>query len=169
MEAKYLRITLDRTLTWNAQLGAIVNKATRAFFVCTRLFGKTWRISPKMATEEQMMAAGKLMRDVCLPKFPKISAETADGIRSGNIPDQKDVKCYITCILEMMQTMKKGKFLLESSLKQVDVLMPDDYKDDYRSGLNNCKDAVNGIKNNCDAGYALLVCMRGQIKNFMFP
>ncbi|XP_067637842.1 general odorant-binding protein 19a isoform X4 [Eurosta solidaginis] len=121
------------------------------------------------ATEEQMMAAGKLMRDVCLPKFPKISAETADGIRSGNIPDQKDVKCYITCILEMMQTMKKGKFLLESSLKQVDVLMPDDYKDDYRSGLNNCKDAVNGIKNNCDAGYALLVCMRGQIKNFMFP
>ncbi|XP_017466961.1 PREDICTED: general odorant-binding protein 19a [Rhagoletis zephyria] len=116
-----------------------------------------------------MFAAGKLMRDVCLPKFPKVSTEVADGIKLGNIPDTKDVKCYINCVLEMMQTMKKGKFLLESSLKQIDLLMPDDYKDDYRAGLQTCKDAVNGIKNNCDAAYALLICIRGEIKRFIFP
>ncbi|XP_053951183.1 general odorant-binding protein 19a-like [Anastrepha ludens] len=121
------------------------------------------------ATEEQMIAAGKLMRDVCLPKFSKVSTEVADGIKLGNVPDTKDVKCYINCVMEMMQTMKKGKFLLESSLKQVDLLMPDDYKDEYRNGLTNCKDAANGIKNNCDASYALLICMRDQIKKFMFP
>ncbi|XP_054728757.1 general odorant-binding protein 19a [Anastrepha obliqua] len=121
------------------------------------------------ATEEQMIAAGKLMRDVCLPKFSKVSTEVADGIKLGNVPDTKDVKCYINCVMEMMQTMKKGKFLLESSLKQVDLLMPDDYKDEYRNGLTNCKDAANGIKNNCDASYVLLICMRDQIKKFMFP
>lgn len=52
-----------------------------------------------------MMSAGKLMRDVCLPKFPKVSKEIADGIRQGNLPNEKDPKCYVNCILEMMQTV----------------------------------------------------------------
>ncbi|XP_017491138.1 PREDICTED: general odorant-binding protein 19a-like, partial [Rhagoletis zephyria] len=64
-----------------------------------------------------MWATAKLMRDVCLPRFPKISFELADQLRDGNIPDNnKDVKCYINCVLEMMQTMKKGKFLFDASL-----------------------------------------------------
>nr|AYN70628.1 odorant-binding protein 19a1 [Bactrocera minax] len=88
------------------------------------------------ATEDQMISAGKLMRDVCLPKFNK---------------------------------MKKGKFLYESSLKQVDLLMPDSYKDDYRNGLGKCKDVANGIKNNCDASYAVLICLRDNISKFVFP
>uniref|UniRef100_A0A0K8TYL8 General odorant-binding protein 19a n=1 Tax=Bactrocera latifrons TaxID=174628 RepID=A0A0K8TYL8_BACLA len=121
------------------------------------------------ATEEQMISAGKLMRDVCLPKFNKISPEVADGIKEGNVPDTKDVKCYINCIMEMMQTMKKGKFLYESALKQIDLLMPDNYKDDYRNGLAKCKDVTSGIKNNCDASYALLICMRDNISKFLFP
>lgn len=57
------------------------------------------------ATEDQMWAAGKLMRDVCLPKFPKITAEIADGIQKGNLPDDKDAKCYINCVMEMMQSV----------------------------------------------------------------
>nr|WDE30511.1 odorant binding protein 9 [Neoceratitis asiatica] len=120
------------------------------------------------ATEEQMASAGKLMRDVCLPKF-KIPTDVADGIKNGVVPDTKEVKCYINCILEMMQTMKKGKFLYESSLKQVDLLMPDDYKGDYKNGLTACKEVPNGIKNNCDASYALLICMRDKITKFVFP
>ncbi|XP_030381612.1 general odorant-binding protein 19a [Scaptodrosophila lebanonensis] len=121
------------------------------------------------ATEEQMYAAGKMMRQVCLPKFPKITEEVADGIRNGVIPDDKDVKCYVNCIMEMMQTIKKGKFLYESTLKQVDIMMPDNYKDEYRQGVNLCKDAAVGIKNNCDAAYTLLICLKGKIKVFVFP
>lgn len=54
-----------------------------------------------------MWAAGKLMRDVCLPKFPKITTEIADGIQKGILPDDKDAKCYINCIMEMMQTVSR--------------------------------------------------------------
>lgn len=54
-----------------------------------------------------MWSAGKLMRDVCLPKFPKVSVATADEIHNGNIPDDKDSKCYINCIMEMMQTVSR--------------------------------------------------------------
>uniref|UniRef100_A0A1B0A262 Uncharacterized protein n=1 Tax=Glossina pallidipes TaxID=7398 RepID=A0A1B0A262_GLOPL len=121
------------------------------------------------ATEEQMRSAANLMRDVCLPKFPKVSKETADGIRNGNLPDNKDAKCYINCVMEMMQTMKKGKFLYEGALKQVDLLMPDSYKEEYRPGLAKCKDSANGIKNNCDAAYAVLTCLRAEITQFVFP
>ncbi|XP_060661477.1 general odorant-binding protein 19a [Drosophila nasuta] len=121
------------------------------------------------ATEEQMWAAGKLMRDVCFPKFPKVSVATADSIHDGVIPDDKDSKCYINCILEMMQTIKKGKLQLESSLKQVELLLPDKYKPSYRTGIDLCKDSTNGIKNNCDAGHALLTCLRANIDVFVFP
>ncbi|KAH8415318.1 hypothetical protein KR222_003246, partial [Zaprionus bogoriensis] len=120
-------------------------------------------------TEEQMWSAGKLMRDVCLPKFPKVSVAMADNIHNGILPDDKDSKCYMNCIMEMMQTIKKGKFQLESSLKQVELLMPDSYKPSYRQGLNDCKDAATGIKNNCDAAYALLSCFRSKIDIFVFP
>ncbi|XP_053951184.1 general odorant-binding protein 19a-like [Anastrepha ludens] len=117
-----------------------------------------------------MWTTAKLMRDVCLPRFPKISIELADQLRDGNIPDNnKDVKCYINCVLEMMQTMKKGKFLYEASLKQVDLILPDNYKDDYRAGLMKCKDASVGIKNNCESAYTILKCLRGEITKFIFP
>ena len=47
-EVKYLGITLDRRLNWNAQLNNTLNKATRVFWACRKLFGRTWGLSPKM-------------------------------------------------------------------------------------------------------------------------
>ncbi|SPP78474.1 general odorant-binding protein 19a [Drosophila guanche] len=122
-------------------------------------------------TEEQMWAAGKLMRDVCLPKFPKVSVEVADGIKNGKIPNSKDTNCYINCVLEMMQAIKKGKFQVEASLKQMDVLLPESYKAEYRQGIAACKDSTVGLKNapNCDPAQALLSCLKSNIKVFVFP
>ncbi|XP_033169969.1 general odorant-binding protein 19a [Drosophila mauritiana] len=122
-------------------------------------------------TEEQMWSAGKLMRDVCLPKYPKVSVEVADNIRNGNIPNSKDTNCYINCILEMMQAIKKGKFQLEPTLKQMDIMLPDSYKDEYRKGIHLCKDSTVGLKNapNCDPAHALLSCLKNNIKVFVFP
>lgn len=65
--------------------------------------------------------------------------------------------------------MKKGKFLYEASLKQVDILMPDSYKEEYRAGLAHCKDVAVGVKNNCEAAYTIFTCLRAQISNFVFP
>ncbi|KAH8421444.1 hypothetical protein KR009_007899, partial [Drosophila setifemur] len=122
-------------------------------------------------TEEQMRSAGKLMRDVCLPKYPKVTLEVADGIQKGDIPNSKDSNCYINCILEMMQAIKKGKFQLDATLKQMDLMLPDNYKEEYRRGINLCKDATVGLKNapNCDPAHALLSCLKGNIKVFLFP
>uniref|UniRef100_A0A1I8PYZ9 Uncharacterized protein n=1 Tax=Stomoxys calcitrans TaxID=35570 RepID=A0A1I8PYZ9_STOCA len=75
----------------------------------------------------------------------------------------------VNCILEMMRMMKKGKFLYEVSLKQVDILMPDDYKDEYKAGLAACEDAAVNVKNNCEAAGTIFNCLRGQVTRFVFP
>jgi hypothetical protein len=36
--------------------------------------------------------------------------------------------CYINCMLEMMQIMKKGKMNFQAAIKQVDALIPSDLK-----------------------------------------
>ncbi|XP_037931869.1 general odorant-binding protein 19a-like, partial [Teleopsis dalmanni] len=95
--------------------------------------------------------------------------EIAANIRNGIIPDDTDTKCYINCIMEMMQTIKKGKFLYDGALKQVDILLPEDYKDEYRTGITACKTAAVGVKNHCEAAYILLNCLRGKITKFVFP
>jgi hypothetical protein len=46
-EVKYLELTLDKGLTWKAQLGNLINKAYRAFCTCKGTFGKTWGLKPK--------------------------------------------------------------------------------------------------------------------------
>ncbi|XP_059224171.1 general odorant-binding protein 19a-like [Stomoxys calcitrans] len=89
-----------------------------------------------------MWAADGLMRDVCLPKFLKITNETGAGIRAGTLSNDKDAKCNVNYTMEMMQTVRKGKFLYEASLKQVDALMPDDNKDEYKAGLAASKHAA---------------------------
>lgn len=37
--------------------------------------------------------------------------------------------------------MKKGKFQLEVGLKQIETMIPDDMKDEYKTATITCKDA----------------------------
>ena len=41
-EAKYLGIMLDSRLGWKSHLEIACEKATQAYWACSRLFGKTW-------------------------------------------------------------------------------------------------------------------------------
>lgn len=76
---------------------------------------------------------------------------------------------HLLSLVFCLKQIKKGKFQLESSLKQVELLMPDQYKATYIRGMTECKDAAVGIKNNCDAAHALITCLRSTIDIFLFP
>lgn len=64
--------------------------------------------------------------------------------------------------------MKKSKVNFDSAMKQFDVLLPDDYKDVYKTALTKCKDSTNGEKNSCEAAYKLVICFRDNNPKFTF-
>lgn len=53
-------------------------------------------------TIEQMQQAAEPVRMVCIQKT-KVSEETLANMRAGKLEDQKELKCYVNCVLEMMQ------------------------------------------------------------------
>lgn len=55
--------------------------------------------------------------------------------------DTKDFKCYVSCLLDIMQVARKGKVNYEKSLKQIDTMLPDHMKPAFRAGLEACKSA----------------------------
>lgn len=56
-------------------------------------------------TMEQMEQATGPVKMVCLQKF-QIDDAVANDVSAGKIADTKEVKCYINCILEMMQMVR---------------------------------------------------------------
>lgn len=56
-------------------------------------------------TIEQMQQAAEPVKMVCLQKT-KVSEELVENLRAGKLDDQKELKCYVNCVMEMMQTVR---------------------------------------------------------------
>lgn len=56
--------------------------------------------------------------------------------------------------------MKKSKINYDSAMKQFDTLLPEDYKDPYKTALTTCKDSTAGVKDPCEAAYAFVKCFQ---------
>jgi PBP/GOBP family len=98
-------------------------------------------------TMEQMDKAAALIGEICLKKF-KPSAELRAGLHKGEYPNDRELKCYVNCVMEMLQTMKKGKVNYDSALKQIDVMLPDEMKEPTRKSLEACKNSGKWINVN---------------------
>lgn len=57
-------------------------------------------------TVEQMKQATEPIRMVCIQKS-KVSEDLLESLREGKLPDEKELKCYVSCVLEMMQMVRK--------------------------------------------------------------
>lgn len=57
-------------------------------------------------TIEQMQQATEPVRIVCIQKS-KVSQEALESMRAGKLGDGKELKCYISCVLEMMNMVCK--------------------------------------------------------------
>uniref|UniRef100_A0A182PLJ0 Uncharacterized protein n=1 Tax=Anopheles epiroticus TaxID=199890 RepID=A0A182PLJ0_9DIPT len=123
-------------------------------------------------TQEQLEKTAKTFRQVCQPKH-KISDDVADGVNRGVFAETKEFKCYVSCLLDIMQVARKGKVNYEKSLKQIDTMLPDNMKPAFRTGLEACKTAGKanglGIKDHCEAAAVLLQCFYKNNPKFVFP
>ncbi|XP_055628925.1 general odorant-binding protein 72-like [Toxorhynchites rutilus septentrionalis] len=120
------------------------------------------------ATVEQMMKTGEMLRSVCMGKT-KVSLELVEGLRESKFPDVKELKCYVNCVLEMSQMIKKGKVNYEATMKQIDTIMPDELAEPMRKAVDICRNSADGIKNNCDAAYAVVKCVSDNNPKFVVP
>uniref|UniRef100_A0AAG5CS94 Uncharacterized protein n=1 Tax=Anopheles atroparvus TaxID=41427 RepID=A0AAG5CS94_ANOAO len=119
-------------------------------------------------TQEQLETTAKTFRQVCQPKF-QIPDAVADDVKRGIFAETKEFKCYISCLLDIMQVARKGKVNYEKSLKQIDTVLPDAIKPAFRAGLEACKDVGRGIKDHCEASSILLQCFYKNNPMYMFP
>ncbi|XP_053673286.1 general odorant-binding protein 72-like [Anopheles nili] len=119
------------------------------------------------ATLDQMAKTSAMMRSVCIGKH-KASEDQVNMLGLGEFPDNKDLKCYTNCVLEMMQAMKKGKITADSAIRQVDLLIPEEIAVPTIKAFNICRDSANGIKNSCEAAYVLLKCLHANNPKYFF-
>lgn len=114
-----------------------------------------------------MAESAAMMRQACQPKT-KATDSDINGIKDKVFPENKEIKCFVNCILEMMTIMKKGKVQQDSAIRQIRSLMPEDMVEDQVNAITACVKAPAGIKDNCEASYAMLKCQAQNAKNFMF-
>lgn len=62
-------------------------------------------VSCAKITLEQMQQASEPIRMVCIQKT-KVSEELLANLRAGKLDDQKELKCYVNCVIEMMQMVR---------------------------------------------------------------
>ncbi|GAB0089731.1 General odorant-binding protein 72 [Sergentomyia squamirostris] len=115
-----------------------------------------------------MKKTHQLVRQSCQPKT-KATTEQIDSVNRGVFPDEKSIKCYVNCVLEMGQTMKRGKLNLKQTIQQINQFTPEDQREKAISATNMCKDAPNGIRDPCEASYAFLKCSKQHHPDGMIP
>lgn len=116
---------------------------------------------------EQLEQTANMMRQACQPKS-KASDADIEAIRDKVFADNKPIKCFVYCVLEMMQVMKKGKLQQETAIRSIRSLAPEELVEGQVKALMACSTSAVGIKDNCEAGYAFLKCQAENAEKFMF-
>lgn len=113
-------------------------------------------------TMKQLQSTMESIRSVCEPKYKGDTAKI-DVIKTGQFFEEKAVKCYVLCVVQMagtvsiafgafdlntifcklnflLQMTKKNELSLQKALSQVDIMLPVDMREPARAAIEQCKD-----------------------------
>ncbi|XP_072931513.1 general odorant-binding protein 72-like [Epargyreus clarus] len=109
-------------------------------------------------TMKQIRSTGKMMRKTCQPKN-NVADEKIDPIAEGVFIEEKEVMCYIACIMKMANAIKNGKLNYEAAMKQADLLLPDEIKEPAKAAITACRKVADSYKDICEASFHITKCI----------
>nr|AMA98137.1 chemosensory protein [Blattella germanica] len=137
--------------------------------LCVFLLAAAIRNSSAGMSEAQIKQAMKMIRQACQGKN-SVSTEMLDGIQQGNFPDDKNLKCYMKCVMGMMQSLKNGKYKPDAAIAQAKAMLPDEIKDRVIVSMDKCRNSGDGIDDACELAYVVTKCIYASDPGaFMFP
>uniref|UniRef100_A0A0K8TUB9 Odorant Binding Protein n=1 Tax=Epiphyas postvittana TaxID=65032 RepID=A0A0K8TUB9_EPIPO len=120
-------------------------------------------------TMKQIRNTGKMIRKSCQPKN-NVEDEKIDPIKDGVFIEEKEVMCYMACVMKMANTVKNGKLNFETALKQADMLLPEEIKEPAKAALTACRKVPEQYKDICEASFHVTKCIYNQNPGiFYFP
>ncbi|XP_050344023.1 general odorant-binding protein 72-like [Nymphalis io] len=120
-------------------------------------------------TMKQIKSTGKMMRKTCQPKN-NVDDEKIDPMVNGVFIEEKEVMCYIACIMKMANAIKNGKFNYDAAMKQADLLLPEEIKEPAKEAITACRKTADSYKDVCEASFYLTKCIYNHNPSiFYFP
>nr|QLI62021.1 odorant-binding protein 18 [Streltzoviella insularis] len=109
-------------------------------------------------TMKQIKSTGKMMRKSCQPRN-NVEDEKIDPIQNGVFIEEKEVMCYMACIMKMANTIKNGKLNYDAAIKQADLLLPEEIKEPAKEAITACKKVADSHKDICEASFHVTKCI----------
>uniref|UniRef100_A0A3G2YUY2 OBP11 n=1 Tax=Corythucha ciliata TaxID=369451 RepID=A0A3G2YUY2_CORCT len=120
-------------------------------------------------TMKQIRNTGKMMRNSCQPKTD-VKDEKINSIEKGVFIEEKEVMCYMACIMKMANTIKNGKLNYEAAMKQMDIMLPNEIKEPAKAALTSCRKVPDGYSDICEAAFHTTKCIYNENPDiFFFP
>ncbi|XP_060517381.1 general odorant-binding protein lush [Cylas formicarius] len=109
-------------------------------------------------SEKQVVAAVRLVRNMCLPKT-KALPEEIDKMHVGDWDIGHNTMCYMQCALNQYKLIGKNNKLDMAQAEQQTKQLPPSLKAYTDRCLQVCKDSAVTLDDKCVAGYEISKCM----------
>ncbi|XP_046967870.1 general odorant-binding protein 72-like [Vanessa cardui] len=120
-------------------------------------------------TMKQIKSTGKMMRKTCQPKN-NVADDKIDSMIKGVFIEEKEVMCYVACIMKMANAIKNGKLNYEAAMKQADLLLPDEIREPAKEAITACRKIADSYKDICEASFYVTRCIYNHNPSvFYFP
>nr|SAJ59022.1 putative odorant-binding protein [Triatoma brasiliensis] len=108
-------------------------------------------------TEAQMKQAMKTVRGMCLGKSGA-TKEALDKMQEGIFDEEdRNLKCYLGCIMGMMQAVKNNKINLKMVRSQITKMLEPEVGKRILTAFEGCQDTVG--EDNCDLSFKFAKCL----------
>nr|AGI37366.1 general odorant-binding protein 2 [Cnaphalocrocis medinalis] len=119
-------------------------------------------------TRQQLKNSSKMLKKNCMAKH-SVTEDQIGSIEKGKFVEERPVMCYIACIYQMTQVVKNNKLNYEASIKQVDMMYPNELKESVKKSIDKCKTVSDKYKDLCEASYWTAKCIyEDNPKDFIF-